>query len=157
MDRNDVVKRYEPVKDNMLNILHELQNNNPSNYLTTEDLKWVAEYLNTTYSSVYGVVRYYSMFSLKPRGKFVIRVCNSPLCHMVDDDKLIQSIKNQLSIGLDETTDDSLFSLESSECLGHCAEAPVMMINDKVYKNLNSSKIENIFQSIRSNEKNKKL
>ena len=152
MDRNDVVKRYEPVKDNMLNILHALQNNNPNNYLTSEDLKLVAQYLNITLSSVYGVVNYYSMFSLKPRVKFVVRVCKSPLCYMVDDDNVMQEIKNKLGIELDQTTEDSLFSLEASECLGHCAEAPVMMINEKVYKSLDSAKIENIFQSIRLNE-----
>jgi len=153
MDRNDVVKRYEPVKDNMLNILHALQNNNPNNYLTSEDLKLVAQYLNITLSSVYGVVNYYSMFSLKPRGKFVVRVCKSPLCYMVDDDNVMQEIKNKLGIELDQTTEDSLFSLEASECLGHCAEAPVMMINEKNYKSLDSAKIENMFQSNRLNEK----
>ena len=136
----------------MLSILHDLQNINPNNYLTTEDLKLVADYLNTTYSSVYGVVKYYSMFSLKPRGKYVIRVCKSPLCHMMDGNQVINEIKNNIGITLGETTDDSLFSVESSECLGHCAEAPAMMINDKVYKNLDSDKIKNIFRSIKLNE-----
>ncbi|MCB2194901.1 MAG: NAD(P)H-dependent oxidoreductase subunit E [Bacteroidetes bacterium] len=152
MDNRDIISKFEQRKDNMLNILHAVQNNNPNNYLTTEDLKLVAEYLNTTYSSVYGVVKYYSMFSLKPRGKYVIRVCKSPLCHMMDGDNLMQEIKDIIGIGLGETTDDLMFSIESSECLGHCAHAPVMMINEKVYKNLDSFKIKNVFQSIKLNE-----
>jgi NADH-quinone oxidoreductase subunit E len=151
MKSKDVISKFEPVKDNMLNILHALQNNNPNNYLTTDDLKWVAEYLNTTYSSVYGVVKYYSMFSIKPRGKYVIRVCKSPVCYMVDGDNLIQEIKKNIGIDLGETSNDSLFSLESSECLGHCDEAPVMMINEKVYKGLDASKVKAIFQGIKSN------
>lgn len=152
MDNRNIISKFDPVMDNMLNILHAIQNNNPNNYLTTEDLKLVAEYLNTTYSSVYGVVKYYSMFSLKPRGKYVIRVCKSPLCHMMDGDNLMQEIKNIVGIGLGETTDDLMFSIESSECLGHCADAPVIMINEKVYKNLDSFKIKNVFHSIKLNE-----
>lgn len=154
MDQNKIILKFEPRKDNLLNILHELQNNNPNNYLTTDNLKMVAEYLNLSYSSVYGVVKYYSMFSLKPRGKYVIRVCKSPLCHMISKNGLINEIKQNLGIGLGEITSDKLFSVEASECLGHCAEAPVMMINETVYKELNSSKIENIFQTIKLNEQN---
>lgn len=152
MDKNTIISRFKPDKDNMLNILHELQNSNSNHFLTTDDLKLVAEYLNTTYSSVYGVVKYYSMFSLKPRGKYVIRVCKSPLCHMIDGDGLIEHIKQNIGIGLGETTNDHMFSVEASECLGHCDEAPVMMINDKVYKSLNSEKIKDIFQGIKSNQ-----
>jgi len=152
MDNREIISKFERKNNNMLNILHAIQNNSPNNYLTTEDLKLVAEYLNITYSSVYGVVKYYSMFSLKPRGKYVIRVCKSPLCHMMDGDNLIREIKNNIGIELGETTDDLVFSMESSECLGHCAEAPVMMINDEVYKNLDANKVENILHSIKSNE-----
>jgi len=151
MSRKDIISKFEPVKDNMLNILHELQNSNPNNYLTTEDLKLVADYLNTSQSSVYGVVKYYSMFSVKPKGKYVIRVCKSPLCSMIDGNNLLDHIKQNIGIGLGETTDDQMFSLEASECLGHCAEAPVMMINDGVYKDLDSDKIKNIFQNIKLN------
>lgn len=152
MDKHKIIMQYEPRNDNMLNILHDLQNNSPNNFLTKDDLKLVAEYLNTTFSSVYGVVNYYSMFSLKPRGKYVIRVCKSPLCHMVDGNQVINEIKSNIGITWGETTNDSLFSVESSECLGHCAEAPALMINDKVYKNLDSDKIKNILRNIKLNE-----
>ena len=94
------------------------------------------------------------MFSLKPRGKYVIRICKSPVCHMVSSNHMMHEISKNLGIGVGETTSDLMFSIESSECLGHCAEAPVMMINDKVYKELDPMKIKNIFQSIRSNEQN---
>jgi len=155
MDTMAILKKFTPEKDNMLNILHAVQDNNPQNYLTTEDIKLVASYLNTTYSAVYGVVKYYSMFSVKPRGKYVIRVCKSPVCHMMSTKTIIDEIKNNIGIGIGETSTDLLFTLESSECLGHCAKAPVMMINDKVFKELDSVKIKNIFQSIKMNEQNK--
>lgn len=152
MDKNSIISKYKPDKDNMLNILHELQNSNPNHFLTTDDLKLVSEYLNTSYSSVYGVVKYYSMFSLKPRGKYVIRVCKSPLCHMMDGDGIVDQIQQTIGIGVGETTNDQIFSVETTECLGHCGEAPVMMINDKVYKDLNPMKINEIFQDLKSNQ-----
>jgi NADH:ubiquinone oxidoreductase subunit E len=154
MDKSAIISKFEPQKDNMLNILHELQNSNPQNFLTTEDLKLVANYLNTTYSSVYGVVKYYSMFSVEPRGKYLIRICKSPLCNMVGDKSVLNDIKENIGIGIGEITDDLMFSVEASECLGHCAEAPVMMINEGVYKNLDSKKIKDIFQNIKLNHKN---
>ena len=154
MNKREIISKFKPEMDNMLNILHEIQNNNPNNFLTTEDLKFVAEYLNTSYSSVYGVVTYYSMFSLKPRGKYVIRICKSPLCHMISENIVLNEIKKIIGIGLGETTEDQLFSIEASECLGHCAKAPVMMINEKVYKELDSMKIKNILQSIKIIEQN---
>ncbi len=155
MDKDEILNRFEPQQDNLLNILHELQNNNPNNFLPTEDLKLVAKYLNTSYSAVYGVVKYYTMFSLKPRGKYVIRLCKSPVCHMIDTNIVLQEIKNNIDIGLGETTNDLLFSVESSECLGRCAEAPVMMVNEKIHKELDSIKISNVLDSIKLNEQNK--
>lgn len=155
MSNNEIITKFEPKNDNMLNILHALQNNNPTHHLTSEDLKLIAKYLNTTYSSVYGVAKYYSMFSLKPRGKYVVRVCQSPLCQMMSKDSLLQEIEKNIGIGLNETTKDQLFSVESSECLGHCSEAPVIMINDQVYKNLDSIKIKQVFQHIQKNEQKK--
>jgi NADH-quinone oxidoreductase subunit E len=154
MNKRNLISKFEPLNNNLLNILHELQNSNPQNFLTKEDLKLVAEYLNTSQSSVYGVAKYYSMFSLKPRGKYVIRVCKSPLCNMIDGNELLDHIKHNIGIELGETSNDQMFSVEASECLGHCAEAPVMMINDGVYKDLDSDKIKNIFQNIKLNDRN---
>ena len=84
MDTKAIISKFTPHQENLINILHELQNANQNNYLLIEDLKLVADYLNITYSSVYGVVQYYSMFSINKRGKNVIRVCKSPVCHMIN-------------------------------------------------------------------------
>ncbi len=152
MDRSKLISEFEPNKSNMLNILHKLQDNNPNNFLTKEDLKFVAEYLNTTYGSVYGVAKYYSMLSIKPRGKYIVKVCKSPVCHMISGNNIISEIENIIGVKLGETTNDRLFTLEPSECLGQCDRAPVMMINDKVHTELTTEKIKNIFQNIRDNQ-----
>lgn len=154
MDKKSVISTFTPQRDNLLNILHALQNSNRQNYLTIDDLKLVAQYLNISLSSVFGVARYYSMFSLKPRGKYVIRICKSPVCNMIGNKEIFNEIEKSLETRLGETSADQLFSVEETECLGRCAKAPAMMINDKTYTALDKSKVKELIQNIRFNEQN---
>ncbi|MFC2104599.1 NAD(P)H-dependent oxidoreductase subunit E [Bacteroidota bacterium] len=146
MERIEILKQFEKKEGNLLNILHAFQNNNPQNNLNQDDLKEVANYLNITYSHVYGVASYYTMFSLKPRGKYIIRVCNSPVCNMEKSTELINEIGDLLAINVGETTPDKRFTLELSECLGRCDTAPGMMINDDVIGNLDLVNLNSIFE-----------
>ena len=144
MSPQEIISKHKPTQDNLLNILHDLQNNNPENYITTKAMDLVARYLNMTKSSVYGVVDYYSMLSLKPRGKYIIRLCISPVCHIKKAGGMISHLEKVLGIKTGETTSDKLFTLEVAECLGQCQEAPSMMINEKVYNNLTEARIREI-------------
>ncbi len=146
MERKEILKQFKQDKDNLIDILHALQNNNSQNYLHLDDLKKAANYLNITYSHVYGVASYYTMFSLKPRGKYIIRVCNSPVCNMEKSTEIIKEIKDLLLIDKDETTKDKKFTLELSECLGRCDTAPGMMINEDVIGNLNTENLKSVFE-----------
>jgi NADH-quinone oxidoreductase subunit E len=150
MSRSEILNKYKPDKSNLLLILHELQNSNPNNYISSEDIIEVTKYLKLTYSSVYGVVTYYSMFSRKPRGKHIIRVCNSPVCKMMDSADIIVELKAILSINEGETTPDGLFSIETTECLGKCDESPAMIINEKFYGDISSGKIAGIIDLYKS-------
>lgn len=149
MDSKKLLNRFEPKRDNLLPILHFLQDNHPQNYLPPETLKVVSNYLNLTLSQVYGVVGYYTMFSTKPRGKYIIRLCNSPVCHMSGSENAIEWVKNILKVNLNETTPDSLFTIEESECLGRCGKAPSMMINRDFYGELTMEKMEQIINELR--------
>ena len=117
MSITKILEKFKPEKDNLIGILHELQDANPNNFLTEEDMKSTARYLNTTYSHVYGVATYYTMFSVKQRGKHLIRVCNSPVCNMEGSTGVIDSLKAVLGVDVGETTKDRLFTLEHTECL----------------------------------------
>ena len=152
MNTQDIVEKYPATRDQLLLILHEIQKNNPGNNIFPSDIRQVATYLNTTTASVYGVVRYYSMFSLHPRGKYIIRFCKSPLCQMVGAFTLIDLLEKELAIQMGETTSDMLFTLEPSECLGHCDKAPVMMINETMYYNLDETRIKAIINDLRETE-----
>lgn len=150
MSRSEILAKYKPDKDNLLLILHDLHNDNPEHFVSTEDITEVAEYLNLTYSSVYGVITYHSMFSLKPRGKYIIRVCNSPVCDMDSSEKIIDELKNLLAIGTGDTSVDRLFTLETTECLGQCAESPGIIINDRFFGNLNPDILKRIIDQLKS-------
>ena len=128
--------------ENLLLILHDFQNNNPRNYLSEKDLGLVAKYLNTSYSSVFGVAGYYTMFSLKPRGTHIIRICQSPVCHMAGVSDIFSKLQNILKINIGETTPDGRFTLETSECLGQCDKAPVMAVNEAIYGSLSAKNID---------------
>ncbi|MEE4115779.1 MAG: NAD(P)H-dependent oxidoreductase subunit E [Marinilabiliaceae bacterium] len=140
------LEKFKPEKDKLIGILHELQDSNPNNYLTEKDMKMAAGYLNTTYSHVYGVATYYSMFSVKPRGKYIIRLCNSPVCRMEGSDPVLDKLTEVLKVQPGETTGDMLFTLEFTECLGRCSESPSMMINKDLYGNVVPAQIESILK-----------
>lgn len=149
MNRELIFQKYENKPENILLILHEIQNLNPRKYLTEEDLKEVSQKLNLPYSFVYGVASFYTMFSLKPRGKYIIRVCESPPCHLSGSEDILTELKNILKVDIGETTSDNLFTLELTSCLGVCGVAPAIMINDEVYGNLTNEKIREIIEQKR--------
>ena len=144
---------YPPARDNILLILHWLQDRNPRNYLSPKDLELTAAYLNTTLASVYGVASYYSMFSLKPRGRHVIRVCRSPVCHMMAAQELLHELVDNLGIDPGHTTADGLFTLERTECIGRCDQAPAMMIDQAVYLNMTGGRVGVVIDRIRQVER----
>ena len=152
MTTKDILSEFPPAKSNLLNILHAIQNKSEQNYLSEKDLKEVADYLNTTYSSVYGVATYYSMFSVKPRGRYILRVCHSPVCRMKGSVDILNSISEELGIEPGDVSKDKLFSLETSECLGLCDHAPVMMLNDEAFIDLTPAKIKEIIRRIKSKQ-----
>ena len=150
MNVDKILNEFKPVKDNLLPILHGLQDNHPQNYLPDEALKATAKYLNISLSSVYGVVGYYTMFSRKPRGKYIIRFCTSPVCSLMGSENVLDWFTQFLGIKVGETTSDGLFTLEESECLGRCGKAPSMMINQDFYGNLTPEKIESIIHQLKN-------
>lgn len=149
MGKEEIFEKYENKPENILLILHQIQDENPYKYLTEDDIKLVSERLNLPYSFVYGVASFYSMFSLKPRGKYIIRVCESPPCHLMGSENILDELKRILKVDIGETTEDKLFTLELSSCLGVCGVAPAIMINNDVYGNLSREKIIEIIEKLR--------
>ncbi len=153
MSIKEIIRQFKPEHHNLLNIMHALQNSNPGNYLTKEALEETASYLGLTKASVYGVATYYTMFSLEPRGRYIIRVCISPVCEIIKAETIIKHLEKVLGIKTGQTSSDRLFTLELSECLGQCHKAPSMMINDRVHNCLDKNSIEEIIEEYRQMSK----
>lgn len=149
MYREAILKKFDPRLDNILYILHDLQDNNPQHYLSNEDIEQCANYLNIPYSYVHGVVTFYSMFSLKPRGRYIIRLCDSPPCHLMGSESLLDYLKKKLKVGIGETTSDGVFTLELTSCLGICGVAPALMINEDMVGNLTPERVDAILEERR--------
>jgi len=136
-------------KKDVIALLSKAQTENKHNYITEEKLKLIAREAGLSYSEVYGVATFYSLFSLKPRGEYVIRVCDSGPCHLMGSKSVFEVLEEELNIDLGETTSDGEFTLEETSCLGICDEAPAMMINDKVYGNLTPQKIKETLRKLK--------
>jgi len=145
----EICSKYGPSKDNLIYILHEVQDTHPQHYISEEAVQAISEYLNIPANHIYGVLTFYSMYSTKPRGKNIIRLCESPPCYIKGSENVLRKLKTLLGVNTGETTKDGLFTLELCACLGVCGNAPVMMINEDVYGDLSEEKVEEIIENIR--------
>ncbi len=152
MTVKDIVNKYKNKRENLLLILHEIQNRHPQNYLSKEDIELLSKEMKIPVSDIKGTASFYTMYSFVPRGKYIIRVCESPPCHILGAQTIFKAIEKKLGIKEGETTKDGLFTLEGTSCLGICGVAPAMMINDEAYGNLDEEKIEKILDQIREKE-----
>lgn len=131
--------------------LHDVQKNQKNtNYLPKDEMAEIAKESNVSVSKAYGVATFYTMFSVKPRGRHIIRVCENQACHMAGSINVVDALKEHLGINFNETTADGLFTLEHSSCLGMCSIAPCMMIDDHPYGNLTPSKVVDIIQKMKA-------
>ena len=153
MITKETVKKYGNKRENLLQILHDIQNQNPANYICKEDIYELSKEMKIPVSEIKGTASFYTMFSFIPRGKYIIRVCESPPCHLLGAQTIFEAIESKLSVKVGETTNDGLFTLEGTSCLGVCGVAPAIMINDEVYGNLNEEKIYKILDQIQKKER----
>ena len=111
--------------------------------------KTIAEGLNISLAEVYGVVTFYSQFSLKPKGKYRISVCLGTACYVKGSDKILEEVEKELGIKCGECTEDGLFSIDSCRCVGACGLAPVMTINEDVHGKLKPEMVKGILDKYR--------
>ena len=153
MITKEIVEKYGNKKENLLQILHDVQNQNPDNCICKEDIDELSKGMKIPVSEIKGTASFYTMFSFTPRGKYVIRVCESPPCHLLGAQTIFEAIESKLGVKAGETTNDGLFTLEGTSCLGVCGVAPAMMINEEVYGNLDKEKISKILSLIQNKER----
>ncbi|MBC8385991.1 MAG: NAD(P)H-dependent oxidoreductase subunit E [Candidatus Cloacimonetes bacterium] len=143
-----LIRQFKPDKTNLISILHTIQDNHPQQYIPEDAIGKVSDYLRIPKNQIQSVLGFYSMFSTKPRGKYIIRFCESPPCFLKGSENLLNKLQVILKIKAGQTTDDQMFTLELCACLGVCGNAPVMMINDDVYGDLTEKKLVMIIRNL---------
>lgn len=129
----------------LISILHKTQGE--FGYLPEDVQREVALNLNMSVAQVYGVVTFYSFFTMKPKGKYPISVCLGTACYVRGADKIVDELKDQLKIKVGSVTPDGKFSLDCLRCVGACGLAPVILIGEKVYGRVEVSQIKEILES----------
>ncbi|MEA2040538.1 MAG: NADH-quinone oxidoreductase subunit NuoE [Thermodesulfobacteriota bacterium] len=145
----DVEKREFP-HSYLIAVLHKAQE--LYNYLRKDVIYEVASSMNIPVSTVWGVATFYHYFNLEPRGKYVIFVCLGTACYVKGADRILNTLKQELRIDVGQTTEDMLFTLLETRCLGACGISPVMMVNNKVHSQLTSRKVSEIINKYRKDQ-----
>lgn len=149
-----VIEENNHDKSKLIPILQAVQNE--YKYLPEEILAFIASSLNISPARVYGVATFFAHFTLKPKGKYIIKVCDGTACHVKKSTALIDAIKNKLGLKDGEhTTKDMLFTLETVSCLGACGLAPVLLINEDVHGQVTPDKVVQLIDAVIKEEEAK--
>jgi NADH-quinone oxidoreductase subunit E len=139
---NAVIDKYLTLHGNLMPVLQGIQDE--YGYVPKPTIELVAERLNVYPSQIYGVLTFYAQFHLKPRGRFIIRVCVGTACHVQGATRIVETFFDKLGIGHAETSPDLRYTFEKVACLGACGMAPLAMVNDSTYGSMTVQKVEEI-------------
>ena len=139
---NIIIDKYLTLPGNLMPVLQGIQEE--YGYIPKPMIDLVAERLNVYPSQIFGVLTFYAQFHLKPRGKFIIRVCVGTACHVQGAPRIVDTFFDKLGIGHAETTPDLRYTFEKVACLGACGMAPLAMVNDSTYGSMTVQKVEDI-------------
>ena len=141
-DLTPVLTQYQGQKGALIPILQQVQAR--LGYLSPEAIAEIARFLGVSQSIVYGVASFYAQFRFKPQGKHVIKICQGTACHVKGGATILQDVQDMLGIAPSGTTEDLKFSIERVACVGCCALAPVVVIDEEVNANMTPSETKKL-------------
>lgn len=146
-----ILENYPREKDRLIGILNDVQEK--FGYVPREAQEEISKHLGLSLAEIYGVITFYSRFTLEPKGKYKISVCLGTACFVKGSQALLDRAKERLQIEPGKTTKDGLFSLDDVRCVGACGLAPVFMVNDEVYGNATVKQLDEVIDKIIAEEK----
>ena len=141
-ETQELLTKHEKRKDSLIKILEEVQAK--YGYIPKVSQLEISEYLNMPLAEIYGVITFYSRFSLKPKGKYNVSVCLGTACFVKGSKEILAAAKDKLGIEEGETTADGKFSIDTTRCIGACGLAPVFTVNEEVYGNSTVKKMNEV-------------
>jgi NADH-quinone oxidoreductase subunit E len=149
----EILKKYPSnrKKSAVMPMLDLAQRQN-QNWISKGVIEKIATILEMPEIKVYEIASFYTMYNLKPVGKFLLQFCKTTPCMLRGIDQIIKDCEKKLGIKIDQTTADSLFTIKEVECLGACVNAPVVQINDDYFEDLTSEKFQQILDDLKNGE-----
>ncbi len=148
---NEIIERYQDKKWGLIPLLQDVQET--IGFIPPESIEPIANALHMHPSQVQGVITFYSGFSLKPKGRYVLKVCRGTACHVKGSRSLLRMIQRDLHLEEGETSPDYQFTLETVACLGACFLAPTMMVNRDYFGKLNPTKVTSVLSEYSKDSK----
>ncbi len=139
-----ILEKYYGIRDSNISILQDIQEE--YGYLPYEVLLYVSEKRGVPLQELYGIATFYKQFSLIPKGKYQISICLGTVCYVKGANDVLLELESILGIKNGECTSDGKFSIDSARCLGCCSMAPVIMINNDVYKEVKPKQVKEILE-----------
>lgn len=143
-------KAKEFDKSYLIAVLHKIQDS--VGYLPQNLMEEVAVRMRIPTAKIYGVATFYHMFHLEPEGKHCVNICLGTACYVKGAEKVMNAFKNYLKIDMNETTEDGLFTLKATRCIGTCGLAPVVMVDEKVYSKVTPDDVPVIIAEYRNKQ-----
>jgi NADH-quinone oxidoreductase subunit E len=147
------IKYNGGTKEDVLNILLELQKASPKGCIDTPTALLVAEYLKMSYPEICEILTFYDMLETKTQAKFVFKICNSAPCHFSKSTNVAAFFEKELGVGIGETTPDGMFSYHYIPCVGACDIGPVIMLKDAVYGSLTAEFLRGLITDLRAGKR----
>ncbi len=143
----EILKTYAPRRENLVTAFQDIQEK--EGYISEEAIASAAEYFSISKADAYSVVSFYAQFKFKKPGKHTIKVCKGTACHVRGSGSLLAALEERLGIKEGETTPDGLVSLERVACLGACALAPAIVVDDKVHARITLAQLDKILKELK--------
>jgi len=142
---DELFTKYGKKRESLLPILQELQDG--YSYLGEEIINEVARAFNISQTEVFSVASFYHFLNIKPKGRYVIRLCRTISCELKGKEEVLRALESELGIKMGETTPDRKYTLDYANCMGMCDKGPAMMVNNDIYSGLTPSKAVDIVRS----------
>lgn len=147
-DMVQILEKYTTDRDNLIQILNETQEK--FGYIPKTSQLEISKYLNIPMAEVYGVITFYSRFTLEPKGKYAISVCLGTACFVKGSEQILNRLKDRLKIDVGQTTADGKFSIDATRCVGACGLAPVFTVNNEVHGKATLKKLDEVLDELMS-------
>lgn len=148
---DEIIEQTPNKKGALIPVLQKVQK--VYGYVPEESIERIADGLHVYPADVYGVLTFYSQFKLKPRGEYIVRVCAGTACHVKGSARIAEDLVTKLNVAVGDTTEDRKFTLETVACVGACALAPVVIVNEDVHAKMTSDETRKMITSLQKGQK----